>query len=928
MLAVVLMSTVSFGQLVSEQSFTQVATKNNNPQQSIKADQQVNRSVNAVVWSSDFSDASEWTTTHADGADAHDWIIGTTGPAGSFPSDPIASTTADNGYALFDSDLLCGTNQEAYLTTATSIDLSANLQVILSFESSYRNWISETYVSISTDNTVWTDIQVHADVIQNASSDNPELVELDITEHAAGEATVWIRFKFIGGCDYAWMVDDVAIDGGATNPDLVAVATGFVSEYYAQPMDQAIEFAPTGTLMNEGLELVDATDYVLTIGDAYTSTQAITVPFGIAASEDFTFDNFTPEAGAFTFTYTAALESDEYPANNTVSTDITFGGAELIRDNGVAAGNIGIGTAGGEMGNVFTITAVDTVTSVKWVMAGTAGAEVSIVIRNFTTVPTDEVGMTFPVINDGSAEYEAEMLGLVILQPGTYFIGVVEGSSNVGVEYTTTPYTDGTAWAYFNDQWNDLGAMDFKHTYHIRPQFNIFVPTTDDAALLSINNAPTVAVGNVDVTGTVRNNANSAELTSFDVVYSIDGTESAVFNVTGVAIASGASYDFTHDVPYNAVVGSHVLEVTITNPNGVVDENDENNTLSMDLLVLNELFPKTVVYEEGTGTWCGWCVRGLVGLSTMHHNITDGSWIGIAVHNGDPMVVTEYDAAIGTFISGYPSGVMNRFPIDVDPGLASLEAYYGAHVQIAPVAKVDIQTGSWDGATREMNINLESTFALDLTDANYNAAVIVVENGVTGTAADWAQANYYSGGSPMTDWDGTDYTLLADPIPAADMVYNHVGRALVGGWAGAAGSIPASVTYNSPNAHTFTHFLAPGQDYTNIHLVGIVIDNSDGTIVNAVEVKADEVLTDYTGITKTENSNFQIYPNPSTGLVNLVGVEGAQVVVCNMVGEVVYTESNAAAKTTVDLSNLASGNYIVKIINNDEVSTQKIVLTK
>lgn len=82
------------------------------------------------------------------------------------------------------------------------------------------------------------------------------------------------------------------------------------------------------------------------------------------------------------------------------------------------------------------------------------------------------------------------------------------------------------------------------------------------------------------------------------------------------------------------------------------------------------------------------------------------------------------------------------------------------------------------------------------------------------------------------------------------------------------------------------------------------------------------------GINNLNNNAFNIYPNPSTGLVNIVGVEGAQVIVYNMLGSVVYSNAKASASTTVDLSSFNAGNYIVKVINNEEVTTQKVVLTK
>ena len=49
----------------------------------------------------------------------------------------------------------------------------------------------------------------------------------------------------------------------------------------------------------------------------------------------------------------------------------------------------------------------------------------------------------------------------------------------------------------------------------------------------------------------------------------------------------------------------------------------------------------------------------------MDHDF-EGYWQGIAVHNGDPMTNTDYDNGIGTAISGYPSGIVDR-GADINP---------------------------------------------------------------------------------------------------------------------------------------------------------------------------------------------------------------------------------------------------------------------
>ncbi len=446
-----------------------------------------------------------------------------------------------------------------------------------------------------------------------------------------------------------------------------------------------------------------------------------------------------------------------------------------------------------------------------------------------------------------------------------------------------------------------------------------------DMAMTSLNIPASGTIGqNTDIKGTLTNEG-SEIITSYDLNYTIDNGTTVTENVTGANIASFGTANFTHATPYMATSGMHVIKVWVSNPNGQVDQNTANDELSTNLFCANELYPKTVVYEEATGTWCGWCVRGLVGLNTMAHDVTDGTWIGIGVHNGDPMVVTAYDNAIGNFISGYPSGIMNRKATAVDPGLSALLPAYNSEKANQSIAKIEVTNKSFDETSRAWTADVATTFGLDLTSANYNTALIIVENNVTGTASGYNQANYYSGGGSgdMIDYDGRNYANLANPVPAADMSYNHVGRVLVDGFNGSANSIPTAITYNTANNFSYSGTLPANIEPWRASFVAIIIDNATGEIVNATEVVLGNV-----SINNATESKYSIYPNPTNGIVTVEGTKDAQIIVYNMIGEIIYSNDKSNENTTIDLSSFAAGNYIVKIISNDEVTTQKIILTK
>ena len=155
-----------------------------------------------------------------------------------------------------------------------------------------------------------------------------------------------------------------------------------------------------------------------------------------------------------------------------------------------------------------------------------------------------------------------------------------------------------------------------------------------------------------------------------------------------------------------------------------------------------------------------------------------GKFVGIAVHNGDPMVNSSYDSGIGTFIGGYPSGVVER-NIEEDP--SDFEAPFVAAVQQAPPAKIELGA-IYDESSRELTLSINAVFLED-AGAGHKFNVILYEDGVTGTSAAFGQSNAYSGGN-FGAMGG--YEALPGLVPASMMVYDHVGRDLLGGFAGVA----------------------------------------------------------------------------------------------------------------------------------------------
>jgi hypothetical protein len=82
----------------------------------------------------------------------------------------------------------------------------------------------------------------------------------------------------------------------------------------------------------------------------------------------------------------------------------------------------------------------------------------------------------------------------------------------------------------------------------------------------------------------------------------------------------------------------------------------------------------------------------------------------------------------------------------------------------------------------------------------------------------------------------------------------------------------------------------------------------------------------------TNKEQVNIYPNPSTGIFNLTldkTIQKGTLIITNILGEQVYNESfYAADKTTVNLSHLSNGIYLLQISDGKLLQTQKLIIQK
>jgi hypothetical protein len=440
-------------------------------------------------------------------------------------------------------------------------------------------------------------------------------------------------------------------------------------------------------------------------------------------------------------------------------------------------------------------------------------------------------------------------------------------------------------------------------------------------------------VGNAVTPKVVVRNLGTTPITSFDIDVEYNGN-TITKTVTGLNLASLATTLVTMNGPLTLAAGNIPMTATVSNVNGGTDLDANDDELSISTNPLAAAVGKMVVGEEGTGTWCQWCPRGAVFMDMMETKYAQ-YWAGIAVHNGDPMVVADYDAGMGGLIAGYPSALVDRMSA-IDP--SEMEEDFLTRVQVAPKASIE-NGATWNSTTRELKVSVSATFLSSATSA-YKLGIVLTEDEVTGTGGNYNQSNAYAGGGQGVMGG---FESLPNPVPAAQMVYDHVARAIKPSFTGYANSFPATVNTGETHTITATFILPASWDETKIHIVGLLfnpagkIDNAGKATITEAVANGLETGTDVTaGLEDLSQIDdlVQVYPNPATTAVSvslqIKEQSDVTISVTDIAGKEIssknYGQMNGASVITINTSNTPAGVYFVNVKMNHAITQKKVII--
>ena len=382
---------------------------------------------------------------------------------------------------------------------------------------------------------------------------------------------------------------------------------------------------------------------------------------------------------------------------------------------------------------------------------------------------------------------------------------------------------------------------------------------------------------------------------TLQVGYTIDDSEEKVaeFKTT---MGSNVEKEFSIDYSGFSKNGAHTVKFRLISVDGEADAYAGNNSDYTNVKVKDAIPQQRFVVEEGTGTWCGWCPRGIVAFRHMAEKYPE-TFIGIAVHKSDALTTNSYDKL--TF-KGYPGCYVNRnLKNPTSPEAGTLEVMHNKYVANPPHIGVEIEANFTDDTKKKINAKALTTFFADEQNVNYKVSFVLIENGIKG----YKQSNYYAGGKhgKMGGFEDLPGSVAMDMDHVARMNYSFYG---------VDGSIPTSVKADETVEYAAQLDVPKNiQNADNLYLIALLI-NSKGEIENAAETK----VTADPSMSITDNRTLLVPEFTfANGTLNVNGFSG-KVFIYNVYGVEVPNQS------------IPSGIYIIKCVDGNKSFVKKMIL--
>lgn len=414
--------------------------------------------------------------------------------------------------------------------------------------------------------------------------------------------------------------------------------------------------------------------------------------------------------------------------------------------------------------------------------------------------------------------------------------------------YTNVPANkggNGEGWYNFGDE---FGNICIQLIVEGQPAGNFLTPVQLDEFQTVVGKSKNVEV--------LFQNVCKSALSSYSYTYTQNGVTSAEQSVDLAANTTETIVKLPVQIEGAAAAGKYDFTLNITKVNYGENAAAVTSIKSKNETMAKELKP-VVLMEEFTGTGCGWCPRGMQGMKNAAEKFGD-QFVGIAIHQysgSDPMYTINY---ANLKFGGAPSCKLNRATGDLDPYMGSGEDIcddIAEFLKWIPDAALTVKA-EW-GAADDGKLTATATVEAQAAKT-YQLAFAVIADNVKGENDNWIQSNYYS--SAYSSQTGMTYASIPDdlkflwneypykPVFNDVLVASSYVRTLnkcANVDVPAEGTVEGSYEITMPVTNTK---LLPALDKDQLYIVGIIIDPTTKTVVNAAKAKIPTWVTGINGV--------------------------------------------------------------------------------
>lgn len=341
----------------------------------------------------------------------------------------------------------------------------------------------------------------------------------------------------------------------------------------------------------------------------------------------------------------------------------------------------------------------------------------------------------------------------------------------------------------------------------------------------------------------INHGTNAAQ--SIDYTCTIDGTSTSYHKelTTTIPAQFGITANEYITIPAIPEKGLKQVGIVIDKVNGE-DNPDAGRQITLPVNVLSMVPVHRTIMEEYTGTWCGWCLRGIAAIEKLKALYPE-TFLSAAWHYDDIMAITTVESP-----GSYPYCILDR-SIGCDPYMGSSKTDFGIEADFISLQKkfspADLSVSAdWsdDGQTI-LNVSASTTFVKDVADT-YKMEYLLLADGLhdeDGNNRRWWQHNYFYNKDPQTypeDLRG----YCSEPEYVQDISYPDV-IVLSSVLNGDESETIENITVDNPitTTYSFDTTKAIGvkydtyliQDKSKLKVIAILVNKTNGTIVNAAE---------------------------------------------------------------------------------------------